>query len=535
MSLSFDPQPFDFLAGILTWVAVVLGATIVFGLAFLVISLLTHGVTGLLRPFTEVGAGFADLAGTSPRRLWALTTLSLREALRRKVLLVLFVFAVLFMFAGWFLSDVTLDAEMQVKNYVSFVLRTISWLILPIVLLLACWSLPDDIKARSLHTVVTKPARKHEIVLGRIGGICLIGGGVLALMGVVGYVWISRQLPDRMQSYLIGRVPIYGQISFLDREGKQAAAGVNTGDENPFRSFVEGNTSARAIWDFDRLNPSRFSSEDGLVLESTFQAFRTYKGNIERGLMCQFTLVNPTSNRRVLLSPFEVQEFRRNVYKVNVENSELQDQDGKKVDLFQDVVTDGKLRVEVACLNGGQFLGMARPDLFVRLPDQPFWVTYAKSIVSIGLMMVMIVVLGVMSSCFLKGPVATVLTVFMLLVGRLGHGFMEKLTTGQIKGAGLADSIYRIPAHITPTVDLDPGLAARVINTIDSIELSGLWAVQHLFPNFATFDTIEYVANGFDVPWAEALLPSIAVTVGFCVPWIVVGYYSLKLRELEAK
>jgi hypothetical protein len=59
--------------------------------------------------------------------------------------------------------------------------------------------------------------------------------------------------------------------------------------------------------------------------------------------------------------------------------------------------------------------------------------------------------------------------------------------------------------------------------------------VQHLFPDFRTFDTIEYVANGFDVPWAEAMLPSIAVTLGYCVPWIVVGYFSLKLRELEAK
>jgi hypothetical protein len=534
MSLSFDPQPFDFVYGPITWLAVVLASTLVIGIAFLVISVLTSGLTGLLRPFTEVGAGFADLAGTSMRRLWALTMLSFREALRRKVLLVLFVFAVLFMFAGWFLSDVTLDAEMQVKNYVSFVLRVISWLILPIVLLLACWSLPDDIKARSLHTVVTKPARKHEIVLGRIGGICLIGGGVLALMGVVGYIWITRQLPDRMQSYLIGRVPIYGQISFLDREGGSAAAGVNTGDENPFRSFVEGNTSARAIWDFSNLDPSRFSDE-GLVLESTFQAFRTYKGNIERGLMCQYALVNPEKKLKVLLAPFEVQEFRRNVYRVKAENPELQDADGKTVDLYKDVISNGKLRVEVACLNGGQFLGMARPDLFVRLPDRPFWITYSKSIISTGLMMVMIVVLGVVSSCFLKGPVATVLTVFMLLVGRLAHGFMQQLTSGKLQGAGLADSLYRIPTHITPTVELDPSLTARFIAAFDRIELSGLWAVQHLFPDFRTFDTIEYVANGFDVPWAEAMLPSIAVTLGYCVPWIVVGYFSLKLRELEAK
>src|SRR5437868_4976656 len=121
--------------------------------------------------------------------------------------------AVLFLFAGWFLADVTADADLQVKNYVSFVLRTISWLILPVALLLSCWGLPEDIKARSLHTVVTKPVRRHEIVLGRILGFAGIGMLVLGVMSIVGYLWISRELPDSMQSQLTARVPVYGEIS----------------------------------------------------------------------------------------------------------------------------------------------------------------------------------------------------------------------------------------------------------------------------------------------------------------------------------
>ena len=73
----------------------------------------------------HIFGGFRDLFGTSPRRCLALTQLTFREAVRRKTLWVFAVFAVLFLFAGWFLSDVTADAELQVKNYVSFVLRTI--------------------------------------------------------------------------------------------------------------------------------------------------------------------------------------------------------------------------------------------------------------------------------------------------------------------------------------------------------------------------------------------------------------------------
>jgi hypothetical protein len=244
----------------------------------------------------------------------------------------------------------------------------------------------------------------------------------------------------------------------------------------------------------------------------------------------------------VRLRPFEVHEFRRNVYDVLKENPTLQDESGKAVDLA-DLIEGGKLRVEAACLSSAQFLGMARPDLFVRLPDRPFASSYFKSIANIGLMMVMVVVLGVMSGCFLKGPVATILTAFVVIVGKMAHGFMQSLVTGRVQynkdlpmqGAGLFDSLYRIPTHLTPGVELEDTFVTRVMKTLDKIELNGLWAVQHLFPDFASFDTTEYVANAFDVPWAEAMLPSLLTTIGYCLPWILVGYFSLRLRELESK
>src|SRR5690606_16757599 len=113
----------------------------------------------------QVWDGLRDLSDLSVRRVWALAMLTFREAVRRKALLVFVVFAVLFMFASWFLASEGEKADIQVERYVAFVFKTISWLVMPVVLLLACWGIPEDIKARSLHTVVTKPARRLEIVL----------------------------------------------------------------------------------------------------------------------------------------------------------------------------------------------------------------------------------------------------------------------------------------------------------------------------------------------------------------------------------
>jgi hypothetical protein len=308
--------------------------------------------------------------------------------------------------------------------------------------------------------------------------------------------------------------------------------------------FVEGNTKARAIWDFEGVYPGRLAEPGRLVLESSFQAFRTHKGNMERGLLCQFTLVKTGQEKelRVPLAAFPVQEFRRNVYDVVERNKTLTDVDGKPVDLEKDLLQDGKLRVEVACLSGGQLLGMARPDLFIRMPDRNFAVSYFKSIFSIGLMMVMVIVLGVVAGCFVKGPVATLLTAFVVVVGRVARTFMSELTTGrysdtgfEMHGTGILDSLIRIPMHQTPGVDLEETFMTRAVHAIDNVELMGLWAVQHLFPEFGTFDTTEYAANAFDVPFSASLLPNLAVTIGYCLPWILVGYFSLKVRELESK
>ena len=198
--MTFDPIPYQLLptdgdvGALLHWAIVVFSCL---GIV-LVISMLTSlgvwGVAGVGSVGRQLSEGLADTFGLSLRRTWALARLTFIEAIRRKSLLVFVVFALLFMFAGWFLSDTNPRADLQVKVYVSFVLTVISWLILPVMLLLSCWSLPEDIKSRTLHTVVTKPARKNEIVLGRMLGFVLIGTVIVSIMGGVGYIWINRQL-----------------------------------------------------------------------------------------------------------------------------------------------------------------------------------------------------------------------------------------------------------------------------------------------------------------------------------------------------
>jgi hypothetical protein len=85
---------------------------------------------------------------------------------------------------------------------------------------------------------------------------------------------------------------------------------------------------------------------------------------------------------------------------------------------------------------------------------------------------------------------------------------------------------------------LPDNAATDFIQWCDTWIFNGLGIVRNIIPDFRHYDTSVYVANGFDVPWSDAgpaILPGILTTLGFFIPCAMLGYFSLQLRELEAK
>ena len=546
--MQFDPLPFNLLQGVSQWLKVMGASLALIILVTAVTALGATGPQGLWAVFRQVFEGIRDISELSMRRIWALAVLTFREAVRRKALLVFVVFGVLFMFGSWFLTSADEKADIQIERHVVFVFTAIGWLVLPVVLMLSCWGIPEDIKARSVHTVVTKPVRRIEIVLGRILGFSLISTMIVAIMGVVGFIWIDRQIPAASRDKMVCKVPLYGRLSFLDRQGEPAQAGINVGDVWTFRSYIEGTTKAAAIWDFDNVNANLLTSmtvpdsdqTEWMRLQTNFESFRTHKGTIGSGLLCQMTLVNPESKLRVPLQAFEVAEYRgdgnQTLVLRKIQFYDSQAKQNKTVDLISDVVSDGRLRVEVRCLNNEQFLGMARPDLFVRTVDRPFVVGFFKAISGIWLESLVVVMIGVSVSCFLKGPIAVLLTFAVIIVGAAARDLIDKIVTGRQLGGGPLESIYRMVTHLNLTVDMNLSKGVtKVVKGIDQLVEQGLWLVEQTFPNLGTFSMSSYVAKGFDVDFRAAILPSLAVTLAYLIPCVLLGYYALKLRELETK
>ena len=130
-----------------------------------------------------------DIPNTAVSRVYALARLAFQEAIRRRVLVIMAVFIVVLLFAGWFLDP---SSNNVARLYISFVMTGTSYLVILLGLFLSCFSLPADIKSKTIQTIATKPVRPTEIVLGRIFGFTAVGTCLLIGMGVLSYIFVIR-------------------------------------------------------------------------------------------------------------------------------------------------------------------------------------------------------------------------------------------------------------------------------------------------------------------------------------------------------
>ncbi len=546
LAMTLQPASFDLLDGLIQWLVVFAGFAVTFLVVALATSVPLYGASGPARVLKGTVRGVVDVCTLSPRRVYAIAMLAFRESIRRKALLVFVVFAALFMFAGWFMEADSARPDLHLMNLVAFVFRAMAWLVLPVIVLMSCWGLPEDIRLRSLHTVVTKPVRRSEVVLGRMLGFSAVGTLIIALMAAVGYGWILRHVPEGVS--LFCRVPVYGHVSFLDRAGNPGE-GINVGDVDSTRAFIEGGTKSAAVWQFPLSQET-----DELKLESRFEAFRTWKGNMDRSLRVRLTAINEQANLRVPVATYEVNEFSYNEVPISrsINVTDEQTLEESTVDLFNDLAVPfdpanevhqqlegdasaGVLTLHVQCIDRGQYLGLSPGDCFVRLADRGFAVGYFKATVGLWLECILLVVIAVTASCFVKFPVAFMLTSSVGLVGSLAYGFLLQIVSGEQKGGGAAESIYRIVTHMNESTPLPENPFTKAIQAFDKPLVEGLGVVRHVIPDLSIYSMSDWLAKGFDVPWNGILLPGIATTFAYLLPCLLLGYFSLRLRELEAK
>ena len=598
MVLEREPLPFDawLAAGLPQWLAVTGALALVALILGFVIVAVRYGPGPAGDKIYRLIVGAAiDLVRMSPRRVFALARLAVQESVRRRVLAGLGVFIVILAFAIWFLDARTPDPA---KLYLSFVLTATTWLVLLMMVFLTAFSIPNDIKNHTIYTIVTKPVRASEIVLGRILGFAAVGTALLAVMGLFSYVFVVRALNhthdlserdltavtsasaapgeragrtglarnhrhqvtldadgrgetepaqghwhevtaegsgDRMrlavgppQGQFHARVPIYGKLSFIDRGGQPTDKGINVGNEWTYRSYIEGATRHAARWNFRGVRREDFP--DGLRLNMTISVFRTHKGNIEQTVVGSYTLRNPRTGISSPGQNFFAKEFAIDDRSVPLTFENPNDPTGKPIDLFEDLIDDGNLEIELTCLQGGQYFGMAQPDLYLLPREGSFEMNFIKGYVGIWQQMLLVTAFGVMWSTFLNGAVAMLATLMTLIAGQFAP-WVQELATGKVIGGNTFEAALRIVTQTSISTPLDENLTSSVVQGLDAVALWPLRIIAGLLPDFGQFDDTTYVADGFDIPNFLIAEHSLAV-LGFVIPLFVIGYLCLKTREV---
>jgi hypothetical protein len=570
-------------------------------LAWLTQSVLYGPLAAGDRVYRGVLTGLADLAGMSPRRIWALARLAIQESLRRNVLVALALFLLIVLFAGWFLDPKSVNPG---KLYLGFILGATNLLVCLVTLVLSVFSLPADIKAKAIQTVTTKPVRTGEIVLGRILGFSIVGAVLLSIMALIGWAFVVRSVShghaiavedvielkdvggtvtgfegrtsldrghrhrveldaagngwtDNVQGhrhavrrsgngYTLGaaegmleaRRPLRGTLRFLDREGRPSTKGISVGSEWTYRQYIEGGSLAAAIWKFEGISDREYPN--GLPLEMTVRVFRTYKGTIEKGIKGSVRVRNPASGLQSDPFYFTAREFTIDSLLVPRKLASTSTDGGtRQVDLFQDIVADGRVEVILQCLEPAQYYGIAQADFYLRAGDGSFALNYAKSCLGILYSMLLVTAMGVMFSTFLGGPLALFATLAVVLVGQFRE-FIQRLFESQVTGdstiapgGGPIESLYRIVTQESITVELVPSPAVQIMKTVDTFLLAPMQLLAGIFPSLSSLGTSDFVAGGFDIPF-DLVAAHGMETLGYLLAFFIAGAFCLRAREVAS-
>ncbi|KAA5547164.1 ABC transporter permease [Roseiconus nitratireducens] len=560
----------------------------------------------------------SDLPGTSPGRIYALARLAFKEAIRRKVLFVIGLFVVILLLAGWYLNP---ESDDPARLYISFVLTATNYLILALALFISAFSLPQDIESRTIYTIVTKPVRATEIVLGRMLGFIGVGTVMLVPMGLASYIFVKRGLDHTHQEvveaeedngriigetdfvrrhshqftiepgetqgltdfvrghrhvvtrvddatftvgpptgHLRARIPSYGSIQFYDRSGEKEDAGIDVGAERLAggysnlgisrligvaretrkmeHGYVEGGTLGAAEFTFDDVTEARYPN--GIPVDMSIRAYRSYKGDIETGIRGSLTMRNPDTKAESNPIAFIVDEYQVDERTLPLEIGGT-DANGetRTLQVFDDLVTeDGRLQIVLRCLDRSQYLGVTKSGIYLRPAESSFEWNLTKAYLSIWLQMTMVIAFGVMFSTFLSGPVAMVATAVCVLLGFSAESIYDTrhyIDSNVSRGGGPIESLVRLVKQDAMTTELDvEGVANTLIKSADAIIVYTMDAVATALPNLPKMvRTAEYAASGFDI--FNAILGRHAVaTLGYCLLAFLISYFFLKSREIAA-
>ncbi|MBL8796652.1 MAG: hypothetical protein JNM56_22310 [Planctomycetia bacterium] len=512
----------------------------------------------------------AELPRLRWRRIQGIAALTVRESVRGKVLWVFAILPLLLLFADWFLPH---RPENQLRTFVHAVFWTMGPLLLLPAAVVAAFGIPRDLKQQTMYTIVTKPVERFEIFLGRFAGCTFLMSAALLLMTVccLVYLGVHGVHPDAAASGWRARVPIYGDLSFRGRINDGAGVRMR---EWGYRRHIAGGPSsnARAVWAFETL-PTERAGQATVPCEFHFDILRMSKSPQEgKGVFCTLTVqtwqwrpeqlpayerelarlqaeqrgkpqpATPEELRLELAGKFGYCEFPskevfdQTTFSIDVPSALFRKAQEGYEPVRQEAARNGQpaappLTVVVKCDSPTQFLGMARHDLYFVEDECSFAANFFKCALGIWFRLCLMIGVATALSTYLSGVVSLVTVLFLYGAG-LWRPYIQNLATNRAE-SGPADALLRLANRLPMTAKQEETAVTRTAGLLDEVFRWCLQRILNLFPDVGRFDLADHVAEGFDIS-GGTLVMCVLLLLGYVLPWVVLGFYALKSREIAS-
>jgi len=166
------------------------------------------------------------------RSIWAVAANTIRQAVRMKVALI-FVLLLMILLPTMALTatgDNTLKGRLQ--TFVSYGLSLTSLLLSLLTLIVAVYTITSDIERRQIYTVITKPIRRWQFLLGKLLGVLLLSLALLVLFAGLIYAivmytphyfdWSQAELIEADNEFYTARKALTPPEPDVSREVAQA-------------------------------------------------------------------------------------------------------------------------------------------------------------------------------------------------------------------------------------------------------------------------------------------------------------------------
>jgi ABC-type transport system involved in multi-copper enzyme maturation permease subunit len=544
---------------------------LIFGLLWLADQLSSTASAGAMQALAlTIGGAFALLAVglpfvrhlgfVQPRRIWALARLTIQESVRSKVLWIFSFLALIFLFGGWF---VTSKPEDELRTYVQVIYWAMTPLLLATGVILAAFGIPNDLRHQTLHTIVTKPVERFEIILGRFLGYTLLMTAVLVVMTGFSllYLAIHAVHPQAETETQRARVPVYGNLEFGGL--LPGPTGIRDIKEWRYRGWIPGGpaSQAHAVWVFAEL-PGRLDERTFVPCEFSFDIYRMTKGEENRGVRCSLTfqswrwspankLSYDTDLRNLTARAVPVDEINNRLAErygyYELPHQEIFNHRTYRVDvpvgLFKNALAQERVPqaasaksalvfVSVHCDQDRQLLGMAKHDLYLLDAEGWFSLNFFKGALGLWFRLCLIIGVAVACSTYLSGVVSLMCALFVYGAG-LGREFISKVAANTLEGGGPAEQMLRIVRRQDLTSKLEVTPTTQTAGIVDEFFRWLMRRLVNSIPDVDRFDLSQYVSEGFDISATNTLICTIML-VGYLLPWAVLAYYLLKSREVAS-